>query len=174
MAEFWAARTWKCRAGNFGKSVCSRIKKPLGNHNMHRCSTIHSNQSEGKRFKMKTNKTHKTHLGMITTKRILKGLVLAAGLIFLRHDAVAGQSPVPLGSTSTFRVLAGSTVTSTGATTVNGDLGLSPGTAVTGFPPGIVNGTIHAGDPAAAQAQLDLTVAYNDAAARTLGAITLA
>src|SRR5204863_4443140 len=59
-------------------------------------------------------------------------------------------------------------------TTVNGDLGLSPGTAVTGFPPGTVNGTIHAGDPAAAQAQLDLTTAYNDAAGRTLGAIGLA
>src|SRR5204862_484411 len=74
----------------------------------------------------------------------------------------------------TFAVLAGSTVTSTGATTVNGDLGLSPGTAVTGFPPGTVNGTIHAGDPAAAQAQLDLTTAYNDAAGRTVGAIGVA
>ena len=98
---------------------------------------------------MKTIKTHKSRFGTITTKRILTGRVLAAGLIFLGHDAVAGQAPVPLGSATTFRVLAGSTVTSTGATTVNGDLGVSPGTAVTGFPPGIVNGTIHAGDPAA-------------------------
>jgi len=45
---------------------------------------------------------------------------------------------------------------------------------VTGFPPGLVNGTIHAGDPAAAVAQLDLTTAYNDAAGRTVGAITVA
>src|ERR1043166_2011323 len=162
------------RAGNFGKSVRSRIKKPPENHDTHRCSTIHSNQSEGKIFNMKTNKAHKTHFGMNATKRILKGLVLAVSLILLRHDAVAGQSPVPLGSTTTFRVLAGSTVTSTGATTINGDLGLSPGTAVTGFPPGTVNGTIHPGAPAAPQAQLDLTTAYNDAAARTIGAITLA
>src|SRR5207249_106767 len=44
----------------------------------------------------------------------------------------------------------------------------------TGFLPGIVNGTIHAGDPAAAQAQLALTTAYNDAAGRTVGAITVA
>src|SRR5207237_5584147 len=78
------------------------------------------------------------------------------------------------GAATTVAVLAGSTVTNTGATTVNGDLGLSPGTAVTGFPPGTVNGTIHAGDPAAAQAQLALTTAYNDAAGRTVGAITIA
>src|SRR5207248_3859840 len=57
---------------------------------------------------------------------------------------------------------------------VNGRLGLSPGTAVTGFPPGTVNGTIHAGDPAAAQAQLALTTAYNDAAGRTEGATAVA
>src|SRR5207244_1053080 len=42
------------------------------------------------------------------------------------------------------------------------------------FPPGTVNGTIHAGDPAVAQAQLDLTTAYNDAAGRTVGAILVA
>src|SRR2546430_984582 len=86
----------------------------------------------------------------------------------------AGQAPVTLGAATTFAVLAGSTVTNTGATTVNGDLGLSPGTAVTGFPPGTVNGTIHAGDPAAAQAQLALTTAYNDAAGRKGGAATVA
>src|SRR5207237_7356073 len=49
-----------------------------------------------------------------------------------------------------------------------------PGTAVTGFLPGIVNGAIHAGDSAAAQAELDLTTAYNDAAGRTVGAVTVA
>src|SRR6185436_8262898 len=82
--------------------------------------------------------------------------------------------PVVLGTAATFAVLAGSTVTSSGATTVNGDLGVSPGTAVTGFPPGLVNGTTHAGDAAAAQAQLDLTTAYNDAAGRTVGAVSVA
>ena len=85
-----------------------------------------------------------------------------------------GQAPVALGSAANFAVLAGSTVTNTGATTVTGDLGVSPGTAVTGFPPGTVNGTTHAGDPAAAQAQLDLTTAYNDAAGRSVGAVTVA
>jgi hypothetical protein len=85
-----------------------------------------------------------------------------------------GQASVVLGSSGGFAVLAGSTVTSTGGTTVNGDLGLSPGTAVTGFGPGLVNGAVHAGDSAAAQAQLDLTTAYNDAAGRTVGAVTIA
>jgi len=54
--------------------------------------------------------------------------------------------------------LAGSTVTNTGSTTVTGDFGVSPGTAVTGFPPGTVTGTIHAGDTVAADAQVNLSV----------------
>jgi len=81
--------------------------------------------------------------------------------------AHAADAPVNLGTAAGFAVLAGSTVTNTGPTVVNGDLGLSPGTAVTGFPPGTVDGTVHAADAAAAQAQADLTTAYNDAAGRT-------
>jgi hypothetical protein len=80
---------------------------------------------------------------------------------------------VPLGSAANFAVLAGATVSSTGNTVVNGDLGAGPGTAVPGFPPGVVHGAIHAGDPAAAQAQADLTIAFNDAAGRALNPITL-
>jgi hypothetical protein len=111
-----------------------------------------------------------------TGAKDLAGNALASNFVwsFTTAAATAGQAPVPLGSATAFEVLAGSTVTSTGATTVHGDLGVSPGTAVTGFPPGLVNGTIHAGDPAAAVAQLDLTTAYNDAAGRTVGAITVA
>ena len=77
------------------------------------------------------------------------------------------QTPVPLGTTGTFAVLAGSTVTNTGSTVVKGDLGLSPGTAVTGFLPRIVtNEVINAGNAVAAQAKSDWTAAYNDAAGR--------
>ena len=82
-------------------------------------------------------------------------------------------SPVDLGSSAGFAVLAGSTVTNTGPTIVTGDLGVSPGTSVTGFPPGTVVGTIHAGGPIAAAANADLTIAYNDAAGRTLCQVTV-
>lgn len=64
-------------------------------------------------------------------------------------------------------ILAGSSITNTGATTITGDLGLSPGTSIGGFPPGILNGTQHINTEKATQAKLDLTAAYNDAAGRT-------
>ncbi|HEY2955614.1 MAG TPA: ice-binding family protein [Candidatus Eisenbacteria bacterium] len=83
-------------------------------------------------------------------------------------------APPPLDGLKTFEILAGSTVTNTGASTVTGNLGVSPGTAVTGFLPGILVGTLHAGDPTAALAQAALTTAYNDAAGRTLNAIGIA
>jgi hypothetical protein len=98
------------------------------------------------------------------------GLAIAA--MFVGYDTRAGQSPVALGSAGKFAILAATTVTTIPTTTVNGDLGVSTGNTVTGSP--IVNGTMHLGDPIAAQAQLDLSTAYNDAAGRTVGAITVA
>jgi hypothetical protein len=84
-------------------------------------------------------------------------------------DNVLRVKDAPLfGAADNFAVLAYSTVTNTGATTITGDIGVSPKTSLVGFPPGlIVNGTTNVADAAAAQAQLDLTTAYNDAAART-------
>jgi type VI secretion system secreted protein VgrG len=69
-----------------------------------------------------------------------------------------------LGSASAFAVLGGSTVTNTGPSVITGNLGVWPGTAITGLPPGIVNGTIHANDAVAQQAQADVTTAYNSLA----------
>ena len=68
-----------------------------------------------------------------------------------------------LGTAENFGVLAGSTVTNTGPSVIQGDVGVSPGSAITGFLPGIVvaPGTIHAADAVAGQAQVDLTTAYN-------------
>ncbi len=88
-------------------------------------------------------------------------------------STACNQLPVVLGAAGNFVVLAGSTVTNTGPTTVTGDLGVSPGSAVTGFPPGIVVGTQHVTDTTAASAAFDLTAAYNDAAGRTLCPISI-
>jgi hypothetical protein len=97
--------------------------------------------------------------------------VAAAGAIAMfiaSQPAVASTAPVGLGTAGSFAVLAGTTVTNTGPSSISGDLGVSPGTAVTGFPPGTVsNGTIHRADGVAAGAQSDLTTAYNDAAGRS-------
>ena len=97
-------------------------------------------------------------------------LVLAIGVLALQPliaNAAQPQPPVDLGTAASFAVLAGQGVTNTGPTEVNGDLGTSPNPAVTGFPPGKVNGEIHQADAVALQAQSDLTTAYNDAAGRT-------
>jgi hypothetical protein len=77
-------------------------------------------------------------------------------------SAVHAQAAPPLGTLVDFAVLGASTVTNTGPTFIFGNLGLSPGTAVTGFPPGTVvaPGVLHAADAAALQAQIDLSNAY--------------
>lgn len=77
------------------------------------------------------------------------------------------DGPIDLGTAAPFSVLAASTVTNTGLSVINGDVGLSPETSITGFPPGVINGTVHATDTIAAQAQADLTTAYNVAAGLT-------
>jgi hypothetical protein len=87
-------------------------------------------------------------------------LLATVGFAALLCGASPTLAQTSLGTAGSYGVLAGSTVTNTGATTITGNLGLYPGSAVTGFPPGIVNGTIHIGDAAAIQAKSDLTTAY--------------
>jgi len=93
------------------------------------------------------------------------GAVAVLSMVMLAFASSAAAA-IGLGTADSFAVLGGSTVTNTGSTTVVGDLGVSPGTAVTGFPPGLVGppGTIHAADAVALQAQTDVTTAYNNAA----------
>lgn len=77
------------------------------------------------------------------------------------------MNAVSLGNSSGLVILAGASITSTGATNITGDIGLSPGSSIGGFPPGILNGIQHINDATSDQAKLDLTAAYNDAAGRT-------
>jgi hypothetical protein len=85
--------------------------------------------------------------------------LIVFGLLVTSWSAAA--SVVPLGAADTFAVLGASTVTNTGATVVTGDLGVSPGSAVTGFGPGVVlNGSIHMNDTLAMQAHADAATAY--------------
>src|SRR6266436_6963276 len=78
------------------------------------------------------------------------------------------QSAPPLGSAQSFAVLGASTVTSTGPTVITGDLGVSPGTAVTGFPPGKASG-VHEGDATATAAQAAAHTAYANLVAQHCG-----
>lgn len=87
--------------------------------------------------------------------------------------AACGQAPVPLASAASYAVLASSTVTSTGATSLTGNLGLSPGTSVTGFPPGKITGLENVTTPSAAAALANLTIAYNNASGRTYCPVTV-
>jgi uncharacterized repeat protein (TIGR01451 family) len=115
-----------------------------------------------------------------------KAIVVAVFLLPMFAVGTPSTSAAPvviLGSTTAqFAVLGGTTVTNTGSTVVTGDLGVSPGAAVVGFPPGVVNGTIHAADAVALQAQNELTTAYNtldlmpsttDLTGQDLGGLTL-
>jgi hypothetical protein len=86
-------------------------------------------------------------------------------LLLTATDARAAQAPIGLGTAAGFSVLAGTTVTNTGPTTLAADLGVDPGSAVTGGP--VVLGATHIHDTVSGKAQADNVVAYLDAAART-------
>lgn len=96
--------------------------------------------------------------------RFLVSSVAALGLLVaIPGSAQAAATPVPLGTSGSFAVLAGQTITNIGATTLNGDIGLSPGTSITGMETVTLNGAKHAAGPVALDAQADLGVAYLNA-----------
>ena len=119
------------------------------------------------------------------TKTILTTLIIASTLLITnckKKENTSSSTPtspitipiqstvqpsISMGAAINLAILAGTSISSTGATVITGDLGLSPGSSVGGFPPGILNGTQHINDAIATQAKLDLTAAYNDAAGRT-------
>lgn len=107
---------------------------------------------------------HQTLSFPLAFRAIAALVLLSAGL------SVFAQTAPPLGTSAGFSVLGGSGVTNTGGSVITGDLGVWPGTAIIGFPPGSVVGTTHATDAVAMQAQSDLTTAYNSAAGQACNA----
>jgi hypothetical protein len=123
---------------------------------------------------MDTTRTHGT--------RLLVASTLAVSMLVAVSTALAaGPTTVGLGTAGNFAVLAGTpSIENTGLTVINGNVGIHPAAAVNGFPPGIINGTIHAADAVANTAKSDLVTAYDDAAGRpvtanhtALGGLTL-
>ena len=126
------------------------------------------------------------------TTTVMKGTIMAyAGITFAtgaslegralaRTESVTlqsntiggtGDSPVRagvfLGTAANFKVLAGSKIKSTGATAVTGDIGVSPSTEITGFPPATLTGVQHPGNATSEAAQVDLKAAFDTTASRT-------
>ncbi len=102
--------------------------------------------------------------GLRSTHRAALCLLSIISTLVFAGSALAASAPVGLGSATSFSVLAGSTVTNTGPTTMFGDLGLTPGSSVTGAPH--VLGQTHVDDAVAIGAKNSLTTGYNDAASR--------
>jgi hypothetical protein len=107
------------------------------------------------------------HLPFVTRAR--RGIVSLTALVavfslLLPLSAAGAATMVPLGTANSFAILAGSTITNTGSSTVTGDIGLHPGTEYTGSAGVTHNGAVHLTDGVALQAKNDLTTAYTNAA----------
>ena len=109
------------------------------------------------------------YVGGARSVRLGVASLAAVGLFLaLPGSAQAAASPIPLGNADPFVVLAGATITNTGTTTITGDIGVSPGSSITGGAPLMVlNGTSHVADAVALGAQAALGTAFDNAAGQT-------
>ncbi|WP_285035758.1 ice-binding family protein [Plantibacter sp. ME-Dv--P-095] len=114
---------------------------------------------------------HSARPGRTRPRLLAAAAIVTVGLLAIgtapANAATGIDGPIFLGTAADYGVLASSTITNTGATTINGDLGLSPGSAVTGFPPGLVNGTQNVTNEPAALAKNDLLKAMGVASSLT-------
>jgi Ice-binding-like len=95
------------------------------------------------------------------------GVAASFAVTVVAGTALAAASAVGLGTAGGFAVLAATTITNTGPTTITGNVGLHPGSAITGFGSVTLHGAKHVADGVALKAKNDLVTAYNDAAGRT-------
>lgn len=114
---------------------------------------------------MQLTSVHNQSFGRVS-HAVFHSVLITAAMVSTGFCTANAQTAPSLGSASSFAVLGGSTVTNTGSSVISGDLGVNPGTSITGFPPGIVvGGTIHAADALAAQAKADIVTAYQNISA---------
>jgi ice-binding like protein len=107
------------------------------------------------------------HRGRAGLGRLLAAVALTAIALLATPSLALAATQPNLGTADNFAVLAGETVTNNGPSVITGDLGVSPGAAVTGFPPGTVVGAQHKADAVAVLAKTDLVTAYDSAAGAT-------
>jgi hypothetical protein len=108
-----------------------------------------------------------TYTVTVTGAKDLTGNALAGGIVPNPWTFTTGTALAPgainLNTAASFGIMATSAITSTGITVINGDVSLDPGTSMSGFPAGIVNGAIHINDTVSAKARIDLLASYNQA-----------
>jgi hypothetical protein len=95
------------------------------------------------------------------------GLLSAFVIVVFTGGVAMAVTPINLGSAAPYAVLAGTTITNTGSTVITGDVGLSPGTSITGFPPALASGSVESADAGSLAAENDSTAAYGVAAGET-------
>jgi len=89
------------------------------------------------------------------------GMALEDDFVWIFTTELAEQEPPIIGSAETYGIMATAAITNTGNTVINGDVSLDPGTSLTGFPPGEINGVLNVNNTESAQARADLLVGYN-------------
>lgn len=94
-------------------------------------------------------------------------IILSVAFVLGLSGLIRAATAVNLGTADSFAVLAGSAITNTGSSVINGDIGSYPTATITGFPPGTVSGTNHSGDAVTQGAKNDLVTAYLNAAGQT-------